>query len=684
MARGKSKSSKRPASRSLSGQGRSSAAPRSGASDRGWQELRSKAVLVALFAVAAIVAGVTLTRIGGGNQITPVARSIAASGSSNDSLQRDSRVKKGPDATAPTIRDQPAGPPISEATLNDDEALLTEQLQIDRIDLHKASWPSEVFTELANQQLTELGKLIVKSDSRTADDCRPLVDAQFKAMSLRPTDLETVFDDGEIVVRRSRNGEPPQSHRGAAGLAQELHELTEGVGFTGGPHVKLKIIIVEVVGDVGSTSVLVQIDGPIQGGTVQQNAVWNCKWRRRGEQAPLLLEIVGDDDAYQQVAYRGNADSLFSDVTQAVLGANDCLAAQFGPGTSYWLARMETALGADLVGANGLAVGDVDGDGREDVYLCQPGGLPNRLFIANADGTATERASEYGVDFLDYCSHALLIDLDNDGDQDLVTILINDVVFWELDQGRYRRRDRHEVPSGAEALAAADFDLDGLLDVYIVNHDAAQADRGVFGLPVPFHDANNGGANALLHNGGDFAFENVTGHVGLDQNNSRFSFAAAWADYDRDGDPDLYVANDFGRNNLYRNDEGRFTDVAAEAGVEDISAGMSVSWGDSNNDGLLDLYVGNMFSSAGNRVAYQRQFAAKRNDETVAQMQRHARGNSLFENLGDGTFRDVSVASNATMGRWAWASPMIDVNNDGWQDLLIANGFITGNDPDDL
>lgn len=75
-------------------------------------------------------------------------------------------------------------------------------------------------------------------------------------------------------------------------------------------------------------------------------------------------------------------------------------------------------------------------------------------------------------------------------------------------------------------------------------------------------------------------------------NNRRFSFASSWEDYDNDGDPDLYVANDYGRNNLYRNDRDedgnhRFVDVAKEAGVEDISAGMSVSWGDYNLDGWI-------------------------------------------------------------------------------------------------
>ncbi len=112
---------------------------------------------------------------------------------------------------------------------------------------------------------------------------------------------------------------------------------------------------------------------------------------------------------------------------------------------------------------------------------------------------------------------------------------------------------------------------------------------------------------------------------------------------------------------------------------------MSVSWGDYNRDGRPDLYVGNMFSSAGQRITYQRQFREGASDSTRASYQRHARGNSLFENAGDGTFRDVSVEAGVTMGRWAWSSNFVDINNDGWEDLVVANGMVTGpDDPGDL
>jgi hypothetical protein len=167
-------------------------------------------------------------------------------------------------------------------------------------------------------------------------------------------------------------------------------------------------------------------------------------------------------------------------------------------------------------------------------------------------------------------------------------------------------------------------------------------------------------------------------------NNWRWSFAASWEDYDADGDPDLYVANDFGRNNLYQNNSGTFVDVAAQAGVEDIGAGMSVSWADYNRDGDIDLYVGNMYSSAGLRIAYQDRFQPGADQRVRSEFQRHARGNSLFLSAGDGTFRDVSEPARVTLGRWAWSSNFVDINNDGWEDIVVANGFVTGRDTNDL
>ena len=260
-----------------------------------------------------------------------------------------------------------------------------------------------------------------------------------------------------------------------------------------------------------------------------------------------------------------------------------------------------------------------------------------------------------------------------------------DVVFLEGDgSGRFQSALVIRVPDTA-SMSAADYDQDGDLDLYCCGYKVP-GDEGM-AMPVPYHDANNGLPNTLLRNdsaGGSWSFTDVTLEAGLDVNNRRFSFASAWEDYDEDGDLDLYVANDYGRNNLYRNEGTGFIDVADRAGVEDISAGMGVTWADFDRDGRVDLYVSNMFSSAGGRIAYQRQFQDDATTETRSYFQRHARGNSLFRNVGDGSFRDLSVEAGVTMGRWAWGSKSLDINNDGWQDLFVPNGLTTSDSSHDL
>ncbi len=273
------------------------------------------------------------------------------------------------------------------------------------------------------------------------------------------------------------------------------------------------------------------------------------------------------------------------------------------------------------------------------------------------------------------------MDFENDGNQDLLVGTRNEL-FLMRNKGGGRFVPAAILPvRNTHALSAADFDNDGDLDIYVCCYSAPHKKNSA---PIPYHDANTGRPNVLLRNEGRGRFTDITRQCGLDANNRRFSFAASWEDFDNDGDLDLYVANDYGRNNLYRNDNGQFTDVARPAGVQDISAGMSVSWADYNNDGLMDIYVGNMFSSAGNRITYQREFKTGADESVRALFQRHARGNSLFENAGDGTFRDVSAAGGVTMGRWAWGSIFLDFNNDGYEDIFVANGFMTNEDSKDL
>jgi len=231
---------------------------------------------------------------------------------------------------------------------------------------------------------------------------------------------------------------------------------------------------------------------------------------------------------------------------------------------------------------------------------------------------------------------------------------------------------------------AADYDLDGDLDFLVLKYGASGADIGDFPTPHPFRDARNGGANVLLENQGDFRFSDATEKSGLGPGNNRFSFAACWEDFDDDGLPDVYIANDFGPNQLFRNAGNRFEDVSLKSGTQDWGFGMSATWGDYDRDGRMDLYVSNMFSSAGNQIVPQAYAGLSLTDEVRTRYLKMVRGNSLLRNSGGGSFSDVTDPVVEGFGGWAWGSKFADFNNDGWEDLYVANGYITQADEDDL
>ncbi len=193
-----------------------------------------------------------------------------------------------------------------------------------------------------------------------------------------------------------------------------------------------------------------------------------------------------------------------------------------------------------------------------------PAAWPIGCSFNKPDGSLREAVSS-GVDILDLSRSALLLDLDNDADQDLVLATSTHVFMFANDgQAHFRLASKNHVRD-ANSLSAVDVDLDGDLDVYICVYSGDGGDSRSSPTPIPIHDAQNGGRNVLLRNDGTagttWEFTDATRQLGLDDRNNRWSYAASWEDYDNDGDQDLYVANDFGRNNLYRNDGGRFVDV---------------------------------------------------------------------------------------------------------------------------
>ena len=571
-----------------------------------------------------------------------------------------------------------------------------EARQARQLDPRNDGWETEAFSSQASQQLKRLGDLLTSNESITDERLSGIVDSQVLLCSrLMPESLVTVYSDASVAVRRPSPNEKVATNDVTQPVLQKGHaaleEIRKRFHGTNGLKFKFKLFRVEVKNTI-STKQFLAISGRTSGGLREHNSTWRIDWTQNDRESPLIRQIVLEE--FEEVVTRVPEATLFSDCTGSVCGNLPGFRDHLSYGINYWQRRIEKNLSMHYFGHSGLAIGDVNGDGLEDLYVCQAAGVPNKLFVQQPDGSVSDMAAQAGVDVLNPSRGVLLVDADNDGDQDLhLTTALALLVFENDGQGTFQLARNLMNVSGGYSLAATDYDNDGDLDVYVCVYYRKPGDARALAYPIPYHDANNGGRNFLLRNdtrpGEKITYTDVTSTTGMEVDNHRFSFATTWEDFDEDGDQDLYVTNDYGRNCLYRNrltetGTATFESVAEKVGLEDTAFGMSACWGDCNNDGRVDLYVGNMFSGAGNRIAFQPRFQQHAPGDVKAKLQRTARGNSLFLQQSDRGYRDASIASGAFQGRWAWGSIFVDVNNDGWEDIVVANGFVTGNRLDDL
>jgi VCBS repeat protein len=346
--------------------------------------------------------------------------------------------------------------------------------------------------------------------------------------------------------------------------------------------------------------------------------------------------------------------------------------------------------------SGGSAVADVDGDGWEDVFLV---GTPEAVLYHNdGNGHFTDVTVAAGLPrpWPSAATGAVFFDYDNDGWPDLFVAAARggDRLFHNTGGGRFV-----DVTAAAGIApgrwgsmgTVADYDRDGFLDLYVVRMGDEEGT-----VPKPNYGATNGVGNTLYRNNGDGTFSDVTRRAGV--GHTGWDMAGAWGDYDGDGWPDLYVANEFGGNALYHNDrDGTFTERAAAADVTDGGAGMGVAWGDYDGDGDLDLFVSNMHANSA-WALFHPGFPApipwryrllglftgevqRRSDQIIGRL---TRGSTLYRNDGNGHFTDVSDAVGVRDAQWGWSAEFLDYDDDGRLDLYAVNGFISGPLLDDV
>src|SRR4051812_27482631 len=324
---------------------------------------------------------------------------------------------------------------------------------------------------------------------------------------------------------------------------------------------------------------------------------------------------------------------------------------------------------APHVGALGacVTVADVNNDGWPDLYFTNSRfGARNALYINQHDGTFKDDAGEAGIADVNRPGEGVSMgaiwgDYDNDGNEDLL------VYKWGYLQLLRNLGNGHFADVTARAglrrwmnsnsAVWLDFDRDGLLDLYVTGYFRSDIDFWhLTDTRIMQHSwdfASNGGKNLLFKNLGNGTFRDVTDSLGV--GSTRWTLGAAVADFNDDGWPDLYLANDYGPEELFLNHEGKWFEPA-RAGLEDDSkSGMAVAIGDVYNRGRHDVFVTNIS---------ERGFLFQGNNLRI---------NFLTEL---GRFDEIATGVVADAG-WAWGAQFGDLNNDGLLDLVVANGFIS-------
>jgi hypothetical protein len=336
--------------------------------------------------------------------------------------------------------------------------------------------------------------------------------------------------------------------------------------------------------------------------------------------------------------------------------------------------------------AGGLSVTDFNRDGAPDVLVARKGSATT-LFLNDGQGGFLPAPIDALKNRKDAAKFYLWLDLDNDGQDELVstrfartpkngffmTMYRRDGDQLKKDESSLRFDDEPWLRDlDYQGIVSCDVDGNGYLDLIFIGYTHLES-----GLrQTNFVKGTDGARNLLFLNYGNFKFVEEGLKRGLKE--TSYSFVAECYDFDRDGDADLFVGNDYGQNNFYDNDgRGHFTDDKTHPFHRGRGFSMGISMADFDNTGTYAVSLSNMYSHAGNRIV---PLADNLSDEMRAILEGYAAGNSLFE-FKAGQWTETAVERKVEYAQWAWGNVFFDYDNDRDQDLYVVNGFTSHEDP---
>ena len=430
--------------------------------------------------------------------------------------------------------------------------------------------------------------------------------------------------------------------------------------------VKVDIAGIISAQSVGATGADVEIGRSASG-------VWKFTWEGNENQQRLFIKKI-NMLAHQEVINYIDRGTLFQDVTRSALRNDNASIQKLAIGLDDW-AKVIPEI--DILGQNGIAIGDVNDDGLDDIYVCQPHSIPNMLLIQNPDGTLEDKAAQAGVDLLDHSSAALIVDIDNDRRQDLVIATDTRLVLMSNSpQTRFNLEHRLRIGHGTESLSAGDYDQDGDLDLLLCKYRPGGKFEDIFPQPNSKMSSIIGGRNVLLRNDEAWKFTDATIESGLGSSNQHYTKSATWVDYDLDGDLDLYFANEFNQDFLFQNRSGWFQEIGKAEFARNLSNSTTASVGDFDGNGCPDLFVATASSPTARRIV---QNYVNVGGKDLKDANGYLAPNRIhnFSKGEDKPTASLELDDSLLLSGSSVSSTVADFNNDGMEDIAVTNGLLT-------